>query len=214
MTTSSRSEETLALLWRLSSRLRDTLLTRFWQLQGSLTLQALGVKGGAGARYYGMPVITLALGSSIELGPRVVLCSHPRFTALGVTRPVVLRTLRANARIRIGADVGISGGVICAASSVDIGNQCLFGADVQIWDTDFHPIAAANRRTENRPEYISSEPVIIEDNVFLGAGVRVLKGVRIGRNSVVGAGSIVTNDVPNDVIAAGVPARVIGPLPS
>jgi acetyltransferase-like isoleucine patch superfamily enzyme len=200
-------------IWRFSARLRDALLQRFWQLRGGLMLKALGVKSAGKVRFYGMPIISLAPGSSMELGADVVLCSHPRFTALGVARPVVLRTLRPDAQIRIGADVGISGGVICAAHSVVIGDQCLFGADVQISDTDFHALAATNRRFENRPECIASAAVHIEDNVFLGAGVRVLKGVRIGRNSVIGAGSVVTNDIPPDVIAAGVPARVIGALP-
>ncbi|RZS58197.1 transferase family hexapeptide repeat protein [Sphaerotilus mobilis] len=174
---------------------------------------ALGVRGVAGVRFYGMPVISLVPGSFIELGPRVVLCSHPRYTALGVARPVVLRTLAPNASIRVGADVGISGGVICAAISVDIGDRCLLGADVQITDTDFHPLAAEGRRFEKRQEFITSEAVVIEENVFLGAGVRVLKGVRIGRNTVVGAGSVVTRDLPSDVVAAGVPARVITNLP-
>lgn len=200
-------------VWTFGARVRDAVLTRMWQLRGRMALGALGVQGVRGVRFYGMPVVSMAPGSSIALGARVVLCSHPRFTALGVARPVVLRTLRPNALIRIGADVGISGGVICAAHSVEVGDRCLFGADVQITDTDFHPIASENRRFENRPDCISSAAVFIEENVFLGAGVRVLKGVRIGRNSVIGAGSLVTRSIPSDVLAAGVPARVIGPLP-
>ncbi|MBL8315079.1 MAG: acyltransferase [Rubrivivax sp.] len=190
------------------------MLKRIWQMRGHLQLNALGVGAAGPVRFYGMPIISLAHGSRIQLGPRVVLCSHPRFTALGVARPVVLRTLRPSARIVIGADVGISGGVICAAVSVEIGNQCLLGADVQIVDTDFHPLRAANRRFENAAASIECAPVVIADNVFLGAGVRVLKGVSIGRNTVVGAGSIVASDLPSDVIAAGVPARVIGALPA
>ena len=204
----------IAAVWAIGARLRDAVLTRLWQLRGRTALHALGVKGAHGVTYYGMPVVSRVAGSSIELGLRVVLCSHPRFTALGVARPVVLRTLNASASICIGADVGISGGVICAAMSVRIGDRCLLGADVQITDTDFHALAPANRRFEKRPEMIASAPVVIEDNVFLGAGVRVLKGVRIGRNSVVGAGSVVTRDIPSDVIAAGVPARVIRQLPN
>lgn len=204
----------IAAVWAIGARLRDAVLTRLWQLRGRAALHALGVKGAHGVTYYGMPVVSRVAGSSIELGPRVVLCSHPSFTALGVARPVVLRTLNASASICIGADVGISGGVICAAMSVRVGDRCLLGADVQITDTDFHALAPANRRFEKRPESIASAPVVIEDNVFLGAGVRVLKGVRIGRNSVVGAGSVVTRDIPSDVIAAGVPARVIRQLPN
>jgi acetyltransferase-like isoleucine patch superfamily enzyme len=52
--------------------------------------------------------------------------------------------------------------------------------------------------------------VVVEDNVFIGAGCKVLKGVRIGCNSVIGTGSIVTKDIPANSIAAGNPAKVIG----
>lgn len=190
------------------------MLKLVWQVRGRVMLQALGVEGASQAKYYGMPIVTMVPGSRIALGPRVVLCSHPRFTTLGVARPVVMRTLRPGARIVVGADVGISGGVICAASSIEIGNQCLLGADVQIVDTDFHPLSAANRRFERADDKIACAPVVIGDNVFLGAGVRVLKGVTIGRNSVVGAGSIVAQSIPPDVVAAGAPARVLGPLPA
>ncbi len=199
---------------QLAARVRDSVLKHWWRLRGRAVLRALGVKGVSGVRFYGLPIVSMVPGSSIELGPRVVLCSHPRYTALGVARPVVLRTLTSDAFIRIGADVGISGGVVCAAISVEIGDRCLLGADVQVTDTDFHPIAADGRRFETRPERIASASIVIEENVFVGAGVRILKGVRIGRNTVVGAGSVVTRSLPENVMAAGVPARVIARLPS
>lgn len=199
-------------VWGFAASVRDAVLTRWWQWTVSRSLRSRGVRCGSGLRFYGSPIVSLEPGARVEIGARTVLCSHPRFSALGVARPVVIRALTSHAVIRIGADVGISGGVICAASSITIGNQCLLGADVQVVDTDFHPLAAANRRFESDHRRIGSAPVVIEDNVFLGAGVRVLKGVRIGRNSVVGAGAIVTSDLPADVVAAGVPARVIGPL--
>jgi acetyltransferase-like isoleucine patch superfamily enzyme len=80
-------------------------------------------------------------------------------------------------------------------------------------DTDFHPIAAAGRRYNNRPEDIGCAPVRIGRNVFLGTGSVVLKGVTIGDNAVVGAGAVVVSDVPADAIVAGNPARVIGQIP-
>jgi maltose O-acetyltransferase len=54
-----------------------------------------------------------------------------------------------------------------------------------------------------------AHPIVIEDNVWIGAGVHIMGGVTIGRNSVIGAGSVVTKDVPENVIAAGVPCKVI-----
>jgi maltose O-acetyltransferase len=71
-------------------------------------------------------------------------------------------------------------------------------------DNDFHRLEP-ERRNE-RPE---SKPIVLEDNVWLGGRVIVLAGVTIGEDSVIGAGSVVTSDIPPKVIAAGVPARVI-----
>ena len=59
----------------------------------------------------------------------------------------------------------------------------------------------------------ATAPVVLEQNVWLGEGVRVLKGVTIGENTVVGAGSVVSRSLPANVIAAGNPARMIKPLP-
>lgn len=185
------------------------ILKEWWQLTVPLRLRAQGVELGVGARFYGMPVVGMAKGSRIRLGDRVVLCSDSRFTALGVNHPVVLRTLRPGAEIVIGNDCGISGGSICAAIRVELGNECLVGANVTIADTDFHAIKPDGRRFNNNPQEIGAAPVKIEDNVFIGTGAVVLKDLRVGRNSVIGTSSVVTKDVPPDSIAAGNPARIL-----
>lgn len=162
--------------------------------------------------FYGTPIISIAQGSKIEIGENCVICSNPRMTTLGVNHPVVMRTLRPGASIIIGSDTGISGGSICAAVSVKIGKECLIGANVTIADTDFHSINPIGRRYNGNPPEISAAPIEIEDNVFIGTGVIILKGVRVGRNSVIGAGSVVTKDVPPDTIVAGNPAIALREL--
>jgi acetyltransferase-like isoleucine patch superfamily enzyme len=117
--------------------------------------------------------------------------------------------MQPEAQIEIGSDTGISGGVICAALSVKIGKECLLGADVMIVDNDFHPINADGRRYNRNLANVAAAPVVVGDNVFIGARSIVLKGVSIGSNSVIGAGSVVVGNIPSGVIAAGVPARVI-----
>ena len=94
----------------------------------------------------------------------------------------------------------MSGTVIGCANYIKIGNNVRCGANTLITDTDWHTDDL--RTSENKD-------VIIDDNVWLGYGVKVLKGVHIGRNSVIGAGSIVTHDIPANVIAAGNPCRII-----
>ncbi|MDP1789723.1 MAG: DapH/DapD/GlmU-related protein [Methylibium sp.] len=123
---------------------------------------------------------------------------------------MILRTVRSGARIRIGAETGISGGSICAAVSVEIGSRCLLGADVLIVDTDFHAIEPIGRRTNTDWSRIGCAPVHIGDDVFIGARAIILKGVSVGAGAVIGAGSVVTRSVPEGVIVAGNPAIAVG----
>lgn len=165
------------------------------------------------ATLYGFPILKMAPGSSIEIGDQVVLCSHSDFTALALNHPLKLSTLRPGARISIGQSSGISGGNIIAAQSVSIGEEVLMGANVTIFDTDFHPIAATNRRHSDDQEKIGVAPVVIGNNVFIGTGSIILKGSQIGDDSVVGAGSVVHGTFPPGVIIAGNPAKIIGKVP-
>lgn len=203
----------LPLLYRLCKRVHHAVLSRWWNISGAVLLRMQGVAFARAPCLYGYPIVSLHKNSQIILDDEVVLCSDSRFTALGVSRPVIMRTLAENALIYIGRDAGLSGTTICAAVSVSIGSSCLIGADVQIFDTDFHKLAPENRRHDNAPDKIASMPVVIGENVFIGAGCKILKGVSIGRNSVIGAGSVVSKDIPANCIAAGNPARVIGQIP-
>jgi maltose O-acetyltransferase len=93
--------------------------------------------------------------------------------------------------------------VVLDVCSVRIGSFTLFGPAVQIY-TATHPLNAEQRRREE-----SGKPVDIGDDVWVGGGAIILPGVRIGSRSVIGAGSVVTRDVPEGVVAAGNPCRVI-----
>jgi acetyltransferase-like isoleucine patch superfamily enzyme len=84
----------------------------------------------------------------------------------------------------------------------------MFGADSVVTDTDFHAVHSVPRRYAR--EGIATEPVVIEDDVFVGMRAIILKGVRVGRGAVIGANSVVTQDVPENAIVAGSPARNVG----
>lgn len=157
----------------------------------------------------GMPIVDREKGSSIRIGHNAILCSSDYSNPIGLNHRTVIRTLAEGAVIEIGDDVGISGASICAVSRVSIGHQVMLGVNVQISDTDFHPIKPKNRRFNKNPLDVGKADTIIEDNVWVGANAIVLKGVTIGRNSVIGAGSIVASSIPPNCIAAGVPAKVI-----
>ena len=104
----------------------------------------------------------------------------------------------------------MTGGTLCAAERITIGDNVTVGANSTIVDTDFHPIEPESRRLT--PQDAKTDPIVIEDDVFIGMNCLVLKGVHIGRGSTVGAGSVVTRDVPPGVIVAGNPARVVQEL--
>lgn len=110
-------------------------------------------------------------------------------------------------RIHIGNAVMISPGVrISASDDIRIGHGCMMANGVYITDCDWHGIYD---RMQRDPE---PKPVRIGDNVWLGDHATVLKGVTIGDNSIVAAGSVVTKDVPANVIVAGNPACVVKTL--
>jgi acetyltransferase-like isoleucine patch superfamily enzyme len=105
-----------------------------------------GRRLGNRIKTFGWPIISLFPGSSIHIGKGLVLVSDTYFSEPGVNHPVIIRALKKDAKIVIGDDVGISGGGICAAEEVIIGNNVLMGANAFIADTDFHPVKSISRR--------------------------------------------------------------------
>lgn len=111
------------------------------------------------------------------------------------------------ASLTIGNNVGMSSTRMWVHDSVTIGNNVKIGACVLITDTDAHPLDYLARRTSN--EGTKSAPILIEDDVWVGAHSIILKGVTIGARSIIGAGSVVTKSIPADCVAAGNPCKVI-----
>lgn len=94
---------------------------------------------------------------------------------------------------------------LVAMGRIFIGSNVLIGDQVAIYDCDFHELNPQHRNRSVGP----IRPVEIGDNVWLGSRVLVLKGVKIGENTVVAAGAIVTESLPANVVAAGIPARIV-----
>jgi acetyltransferase-like isoleucine patch superfamily enzyme len=160
-------------------------------------------------RFFGLPIIQKHKEAVIKLGKGFTACSNPYYNSIGVFQKVIIKALSPNARIIIGENVGISGATI-SGSNIKIGKNVLIGSGVLITDTDAHPIHPFLR---NESKFIKSSPVVIEDDVFIGARTMILKGVTIGSGSVIGAGSVVIKDIPPMSIAAGNPAKVICKIP-
>lgn len=172
-----------------ASDVRAVLAAR-WHLRG---VQRLGSR----VRLRGTPAVTTR--GRMLIGDRVQLVSTVATLELvaetGGTLDIGPRTL---------VNFGCS---LVAFDRVTIGERCLIGPYCMIMDTPFHHV-----EPERRLDPPSAAPITIGDNVWLGARVIVMPGVTVGRDSVVGAGSVVTHDVPPRTLVAGVPARVVREL--
>lgn len=164
-----------------------------------------GLEMGERVAFYGIPILRRHPTASIVIGSKCQFRSAEWSNTIGLNRRCVLSALKGS-KIEIGDQCGFSGTVIAASNSIVIGNRVLCGGNCTIVDTDRHPVDPVLRVKNVEAE---ATPISIEDDVFLGMNVTVLKGSIIGRGTVVAANSVVTGHIPSGVIAGGMPARVI-----
>jgi acetyltransferase-like isoleucine patch superfamily enzyme len=154
---------------------------------------------GKRVRLSGRPRVVVGRGARLMVADRVQLYS---------TIATLELVAEDHATLEIGPRSLVNFGTsIVAMERVVIGADCHIGPHCMIMDTSFHELDPDRRLERPRPL-----PVVIGDNVWLGARTIVLPGVTIGRDAAIGAGSIVTHDVPPRTLAAGVPARVVREL--
>lgn len=170
-----------------------------------LKMLSHGVKIGKRLKFNGFPIINRAPGSQITIGDNCTFHSSKHSILIGLSRPCAFVTLKKGAEIKIGNNTGASGVAIAAAGSVVIGNNVLIGACCTIIDNDFINPDPTKRKSGK----IISQSVVIEDNVFLGFSCCVLKGVTIGKNSIIGAHSVILTSIPPNSVAMGNPCKVI-----
>jgi acetyltransferase-like isoleucine patch superfamily enzyme len=158
--------------------------------------------------FNGKPIIEIRNGGKIYIGKGTTINSSNDEYHINMHSPVKLVADREGAVIKIGNKTRIHGTCIHAYDSVVIGDNCLIAANCQIMDCSGHELSFDN--VENRINTSSGgRPIAIEDCVWIGANCLVLPGVRIGRGSIVAAGSVVVKDIPPMVVAAGNPAKPI-----
>jgi acetyltransferase-like isoleucine patch superfamily enzyme len=161
------------------------------------------VKFGKKISFIGLPKFLNKPGGKIIIGDNCVFLSTHKSNMIGINRPCIITAQTSNAEVIIGNNCGFSGTVIGAFVRIELKNNIRCGANTLITDSDWH----LDDQRAGKPS-----PILIEENVWLGEGVKVLKGVSIGENSVIGAGSVVTKSIPANVIAAGNPCKVIKAL--
>lgn len=192
----------------------STLLRRFFHLVDSARLRARLALGGyykffarcrgveflGSCQFMGRPKFKLYPGTRVIVGDGCKFLSGRTDNLIGINRPCIVSVYHAGSVVTIGENTGLSGTVIGAFAGITIGKNVKCGANTLITDGDWHP----EDLRSGEPK-----PVVIGDNVWLGVGVMVLKGAKIGDNTVIGANSVVTGEIPANVVAAGNPCKVI-----
>ena len=177
---------------RLSSRVSQ-ISRAFNGLRLRLCLRSHGAVVGPSVELYGKTPRVQNDGGQLGVGGFVVFRS-PQFRAEISLWPDAVVTIGAHSYVNQGAS-------IAAVNRVEIGERCLIGEFVAIYDTNFHPVEPRSG--------VKTAPVKIGRNVWIGHRAIILPGVTIGDHAIVGAGAVVTKDVPSLTIVGGNPARPI-----
>lgn len=170
-----------------------------------LYIKRYNVRVGKGNTLNGRLFLFNGLGGEIKIGNNCLINSGKEFNPIGGDCRTILRTEKSG-KIIIGNHVGISNSAIIAFSEIIIADDVMIGGNCMIFDSDFHSLDYFDRMNDRN---VRSEPVEIREGAFIGCYSIILKGVTIGKHSVIGAGSVVTQSIPENEIWAGNPARFI-----
>lgn len=168
-----------------------------------------GVKLGKHSRFYGRPRIHRNPHCRISIGDYNTFRSDLT-NNIGYNNKCILLAREENSIIETGNNSSFNGVAICAVERITIGNNVMIGYNALLTDSDGHPIDP-EKRVKHTAKGLA-KPIIIKDNVWIGANSTILKGVQIGENSVIGANSYITTNIPPNVVAAGNPCKVVMPL--
>lgn len=180
--------------------LKCKLLYLIYTFPALLRARLNGVSFNGLCYFAGLPYMTRKKGSSISIGKGCRFMSKSWGNLIGLNHRCILATTEQNAKLIIGNNCAFSGCSLWCFKEIILGNNVRCGANVLIMDGDAH---------QDDPRAGENKPIHIGNNVWVGADVKILKGVTIGDNTFIGAGSIVTKDIPANVVAVGTPCRVI-----
>lgn len=161
--------------------------------------------------FRGFSVICALKGSDIQINPtgggkRTHIFSHPFSNMIGLSQRCII-VAKNGGRIVINDGVCMSGCTIYSMDSITIGRNTDIGSGCKIIDNDFHPLPYSQRYPKEQLDKVKKRPIVIGEGCFIGANSIILKGTTLGKNVIVGAGSVVCGTFPDNVIIAGNPAR-------
>jgi len=176
-----------------------------------IELKWKGVNIGKHLRFCGKVHFTLYKNSYVHFGNHIVITGGNFINELGCLRGSCIRVHKGG-KLTIGNYCGMSDISISCRDKITIGNYVMIGANVIINDSNSHSTNYLDRREElgyGVRRGITNAPIVIGDDVFIGANSIICKGCSIGERSIIAAGSVVIKDVPSGEIWGGNPAKYI-----
>lgn len=179
-------------------------------MRAKLILRLYGCKYGSNLQVCGKVHFRPNATNAILIGENVKLTARFLTNTVGIANPIVLECINKGC-IEIGDRSGLTSTIISSRTYVRIGKFVNIGANVRIFDHDFHSLDWMDRRDGLSDfSHTRSEEILIEDDVFIGTNSIILKGVHIGRGSVIGAGSVVSiKHIPPLSLVVGNPAKIL-----
>ena len=197
----------LEFTYRSAHRIKKDFLRFLNHLYTWMLFRANGVRFST-FRTGGRPYVVVNRGGNMCVGIDFAMNNGLKNNIIGIPQPCTF-FVKKDCCLTIGNHVGISQSALIAHADITIGDNVKIGGGTCVYTTDFHSLDPRIRIGKEDYRYSKKAPVVIEDNVFIGAKCIILKGVIIGKNSIVGAGSVVTKSIPENEIWAGNPAHFV-----
>ncbi|MEJ7560442.1 MAG: DapH/DapD/GlmU-related protein [Pedobacter sp.] len=198
----------LFLIYKITKRLLAGLQNSFDRASCKLMFWGNNVHYST-FRSTGVPFISVARGAECIVGSNLSMNNGASGNPVGSFDKCTF-FVDTGGSLKVGDNFGISQAAIVCHIKIQIGNNVKLGGGACIYDTDFHSLDPATRANPAADLLSKMKmPVILGNNVFVGARAMILKGVNIGDGSIIGAGSIVTKSIPAGQIWAGNPAKFI-----
>ena len=182
----------------------------FASLKSRLLFWVWGIESGEGSKFEGKVILSTRRRGQIVLGKNVIFNSRISGNLAGMSHPTIIDCHAQGAKLTIGDNAGFSSVAINCRTSITIGRNVKVGADVRIYDHDFHSIESDYRKSCADAMHIRKKPIVIGDDCFIGAQSIILKGTRLANETIVAAGSVVFGlDVPPKSLVKGNPAVIV-----
>lgn len=195
----------MRVLMNMLCRIRNKILSYY----NLALINAYGIHHGSHLCIHGLFGLSLAPSANVRIGDNFYMSNGFHINPLSGNVQGHFH-VEDNAVLTIGSNVSISSTRIWCAESITIEDNVKIGGNVIIIDTDAHSINYKYRISQKQDIlHKKNLPVHIGENVFIGMDSIILKGVTVGARSIIGAGSVVTKNIPSDCIAAGNPCKII-----